>query len=102
MQQFSVEPFRVHVSRLGSGYLAENEPLQITLGAETPEDAAEKLRLIAMDIFSSARAPLPSTLFARIDEDNLVAFVMRPFDKRFDLAASVDTLYWDSEGRNTR
>jgi hypothetical protein len=91
MQQFNVEPFRIHVSRIGAGYLAENEPLQITLGADTASEAAEKIRTVAADILASAQTPLPSTLLARIDEEHRVAFVMRPFAECFDLTAGAIT-----------
>lgn len=66
MQQ-GVEPFRVRVSRLGAGYLAESEALRISVGGASITDAAEKARQAAMNVFQDVlNAPLPATLFVRI------------------------------------
>jgi hypothetical protein len=91
-------PFRVHVEQLGTGYLAENRTLSISVGGASAADAAEKARGVALELFRwHLREALPTTLMARIDGGHCVAFVMRPFDKPFTLAGGdPETLYVDS------
>jgi hypothetical protein len=102
LQYENLEPFRIHVSRLGSGYLAESEQLALSIAGNSAADATEKAREAAADIISDVlQAPLPGTLFARIDEDNTVAFVMRPFAQPFRLTSDCgETFYVDSDGRS--
>jgi|GEM_PF-6607781 len=97
------EPFRVHVRPLGNGFLAENEPLAISVGGSSASDAAEKARKLGVEILNRhLQEPLPSTLMARIDNDEYVAFVMRPFEKPFQLTGDdPETLYVDSAGHTT-
>lgn len=99
-----IQPFRVHVKQLGNGYLAENETLSITLGGSSAADATEKARELAVELLKChIQATLPATLMARIDTDNSIAFVMRPFDKPFNLAGDdPETIYFDSTDQNMR
>lgn len=97
------QPFRVHVRQVGLGYLAENESLSISVGGSSAVDAAEKAREMALALITyHLREALPTALIARIDSDECVSFVMRPFDKPFSLdAAEPETIYVDSMGRES-
>lgn len=89
------QPFRVHVKQLGSGYLAENASLSICVGGSSAADAAEKARAMALELFAHyLQEARPSTLIARIDTEECIAFVMQPFDKPFCLGAGeLQTVY---------
>lgn len=94
------EPFRVHVIQAGTGYLAENSALSISVGGATVAEAVEKARAVALQVLAPCGPRnLPSTLMARIDRDRSIAFVTRPFHKPFAIALDdPETLYLDSEG----
>lgn len=95
------EPFRVHVIKAGTGYLAENSALAISVGGASAVEAVEKARVVALEVLAPCGPrSLPSTLMARIDRDRSIAFVTRPFHKPFAIAPDdPDTFYLDSEGR---
>ncbi|MBV9271547.1 MAG: hypothetical protein JO165_10650 [Candidatus Eremiobacteraeota bacterium] len=90
--------YRFTVSRAGKGFLAEDPRGDLTAGGSTIDEAAERLR--GMLLQSSAGSPLTSSLIVRIESDDFVAFVMRPFEKPFRLDGDGDTLYIDSLGNN--
>jgi hypothetical protein len=95
-----VEPFRVRVTAAGNGYLAEANNLDIAVGGSSPAEAAEKARAIASELMCGSHEKPPATLIVRIDVDRSIAFVMRPFGKRFQLlGGDPETLYLDSDGR---
>ncbi len=97
------EPFRVHVTAAGNGYLAESKNLvPLFVGGASPVEAAERARAIVSDMLKGLlRLPEPSTLIVRIDLERSVAFVMRPFAKTFNLTkGDPETLYVDSDGRS--
>ena len=99
----TAEPFRVSVTPIGRGYLAESRSLSISAGGASAAEATEKARSIACEILTQHRiGTIPSTIMVRIEEERHIAFVMRPFSKRFDLEPEdSETLYIDSSG-NTK
>ncbi|HEY8314636.1 MAG TPA: hypothetical protein VIG51_10775 [Candidatus Baltobacteraceae bacterium] len=97
-----MEPLRVRVTQLGTGYVAESYAPAITGLGSSPEEAAENARIKALAVFDAfARESQPATLIVRIDEPGRSAIAMQPMEKRFslDLAGKqAGSYYFDSEG----
>ncbi len=95
-------PLRIRVTPLGEGYLAESRAPLVRATGASPDEAAEKVRLMAteaLDAFDCRE--YPSTLIVRIDERNHCAIAMQSIHEPFSLdAAGKDygSCYFDSAG----
>jgi len=99
-----MDPFRVRVTPLGKGYMAESRDPVVTAMGASAEEAAENARLMAMDLLKAfASRSYPSTLIVRIDEPGHSAIAMQSMDKPFSLEEAgkeLGSCYFDSAGND--
>ncbi|HEY8297422.1 MAG TPA: hypothetical protein VIG32_05320 [Candidatus Baltobacteraceae bacterium] len=93
---------RIHVTRLGNGYIAESQMDIAAVGA-TAEEAVENARRMAIDLFDSFSTPYPATLIVRIEEPHRDSIAMQSMGTPFslkELGKEFGSYYFDSAGND--
>jgi hypothetical protein len=87
-----MDPLRLDVVPRGKGYVAESRIPAITALGNSPEEAAENARLMAVAHF--AKDPRPITMIVRISQPGLHTIVMQPVLETFSLDTSAVKPDW--------
>jgi hypothetical protein len=87
-----MDTLRLNVRQRGKGYVAQSATPETTAMGSSPEEAAERARLMALAHFG--KSSRPTMLIVYLDEPGTRTIVMQPIDRAFALVAVAEENEW--------